>query len=162
MQRSAKSARAKHFVVSAMAARLARKLWPRAFIANEIAAMAVTVALALPFIIGVMGIGIETSYWRIHQRSMQYAADAAAIAAATNEGPTYQAEALAVAAQKEIAGKAGPQADGIVAKVGQVHEMDRIGEDQVVALGRRVQLLPESHAALSASFGGEHRGTSTR
>jgi Flp pilus assembly protein TadG len=99
MQRSAKRARAKHFVVSAMAARLARKLRPRAFIVNEIAAMAVTVALALPFIIGVMGIGIETSYWRIHQRSMQYAADAAAIAAATNEGPTYRAEALAVAAQ---------------------------------------------------------------
>jgi hypothetical protein len=46
-----------------------------------------------------MALAAEVSYWRLHQRAMQNAADAAAIAAGTNGGSTYAAEAKAVAAQ---------------------------------------------------------------
>jgi Flp pilus assembly protein TadG len=66
----------------------------------------VLVALALPVLIGTMGVAAETSYWYMHQRSMQNAADAAAIAAATagamaaatNTTSTYATEAQQVAA----------------------------------------------------------------
>ena len=61
--------------------------------------MAVLVALALPVLVGSMGLAAETSYWYVHQRGMQNAADAAAIAAATNGTSTYAAEAQAVAAR---------------------------------------------------------------
>jgi Flp pilus assembly protein TadG len=71
----------------------------RAFRRNEAAAAAVLFAVASPILIGAMGIAAEVSYWRLHQRAMQNAADAAAIAAATNAGSTYVAEAQAVAAQ---------------------------------------------------------------
>lgn len=61
------------------------------------------VALALPALIGAMGVAAETSYWYMHQRAMQNAADAAAIAAATagtvNGSSAYQPEADAVAAR---------------------------------------------------------------
>ena len=61
------------------------------------------VALALPTLIGTMGLAAETSYWYMHQRSMQNAADAAAIAAATagtvNGSSAYQPEAKGVAAK---------------------------------------------------------------
>ena len=60
---------------------------------------AVLFALISPILIGSMGLAAEVSYWRLHQRMMQNAADAAAIAAATNGGSTYAAEALAIAAQ---------------------------------------------------------------
>src|SRR3954453_5223815 len=71
----------------------------RAFRRNEAGAAAVLFAVASPILIGAMGIAAEVSYWRLHQRAMQNAADAAAIAAATNAGSTYVAEAQAVAAQ---------------------------------------------------------------
>ena len=45
--------------------------------------MAVLVALAMPVLVGTMGLAAEASYWYVHQRGMQNAADAAAIAAAT-------------------------------------------------------------------------------
>jgi Flp pilus assembly protein TadG len=61
--------------------------------------VAVLVALAMPILVGTMGIAAEASYWYMHQRGMQNAADAAAIAAATNGTSTYAAEAQAVAAQ---------------------------------------------------------------
>src|SRR5580704_8780540 len=61
--------------------------------------VAVLVALALPVLVGAMGLAAETSYWYVHQRGMQNAADAAAIAAATNGTSTYAAEAQAAAAQ---------------------------------------------------------------
>jgi len=61
--------------------------------------VAVLVALALPVLVGSMGLAAETSYWYVHQRGMQNAADAAAIAAATNGTSTYAAEAQAVAAR---------------------------------------------------------------
>jgi uncharacterized membrane protein len=57
----------------------------------------VLVALAMPVLVGAMGLAAETSYWYVHQRGMQNAADAAAIAAATNGTSTYAAEAKAVA-----------------------------------------------------------------
>src|SRR5947209_9492704 len=71
----------------------------RSFGRDDAAAAAVMFAVAAPILIGAMGLAAEVSYWRVHQRSMQNAADAAAIAAATNAGLTYVAEAQAVAAQ---------------------------------------------------------------
>ena len=59
----------------------------------------VAIGLCLPVLIGGMGLAAETSYWRLHQRAMQNAADSAAIAAATNNGSTYSSEAQSVATQ---------------------------------------------------------------
>jgi len=50
-------------------------------------------------LIGALGFGFEVSNWYLTTRSMQNAADAAAIAAATNSGSNYDVEAKAVAAQ---------------------------------------------------------------
>lgn len=47
--------------------------------------------------LGVIGLGFETSNWYLTVRSMQNAADAAAIAASTNGGSNYDVEARAVA-----------------------------------------------------------------
>src|SRR5919204_6026460 len=71
----------------------------RAFTANESGATMILVALCLPILVGAMGLSAEVSYWYLRQRAMQNAADAAAIAAATNAGSGYVAEAKAVAAQ---------------------------------------------------------------
>src|ERR1700744_2961213 len=79
----------------------------RAFRKDDAAAAAVMFAVAAPILIGAMGLAAEVSYWRLHQRSMQNAADAAAIAAATNAGSTYVAEAQAVAAQYGFQNGAG-------------------------------------------------------
>lgn len=73
--------------------------WSRVLRKYEAGVVAVTFAVVLPILIGFMGLAAEVSYWRLHQRAMQNAADAAAIAAATNGGTTSTAEALAVAAQ---------------------------------------------------------------
>src|SRR5215472_6690856 len=59
----------------------------------------VAMALALPMFIGVLGLGAEVAYWRVLHRSMQDAADSAAIAAATNNGTTYASEAQSVASR---------------------------------------------------------------
>jgi len=74
---------------------------PRAqgFFDERSGVVAVLVALALPVLVGSMGLAAEASYWYVHQRGMQNAADAAAIAAATNGTSTYAAEAQAAAAQ---------------------------------------------------------------
>ena len=79
----------------------------RSFRRDDKAAAAVMFAVAAPILIGAMGLAAEVSYWRVHQRSMQNAADAAAIAAATNAGSTYVAEAQAVAAQYGFQNGAG-------------------------------------------------------
>jgi Flp pilus assembly protein TadG len=79
----------------------------RSFGRDDAAAAAVMFAVAAPILIGAMGLAAEVSYWRLHQRSMQNAADAAAIAAATNGGSTYVAEAQAVAAQYGFQNGAG-------------------------------------------------------
>jgi Flp pilus assembly protein TadG len=68
-----------------------------ACLASNRGGMAVITALTLPVLIGVMGLGTEVSFWYLHQRAMQNAADAAAIAAATNAGANYATEAKAVA-----------------------------------------------------------------
>ncbi|MBV9396324.1 MAG: hypothetical protein JOZ84_18185 [Methylobacteriaceae bacterium] len=78
--------------------RAASARW-RFFRGTEAGVATVLFALAAPLLIGAMGLAAEVSYWRVHQRGMQNAADAAAIAAATNGGSTYVAEAQAVAAQ---------------------------------------------------------------
>src|SRR5438094_3440354 len=71
----------------------------RAFAVNQSGATMVLVALCMPIMVGAMGLSAEVSYWYLRQRAMQNAADAAVIAAATNGGSNYDAEAKAVAAQ---------------------------------------------------------------
>jgi Flp pilus assembly protein TadG len=75
--------------------------WPRGFSGDRSGVVAVLVALAMPVLAGTMGLAAEASYWYAHQRGMQNAADAAAIAAATgaNASTTYAAQAQAVASQ---------------------------------------------------------------
>ena len=70
----------------------------RAFARDERGASIVVVGLSLPAIIGAMALAAELSYWQQHHRALQNAADAAAIAAATNNGSSYASEAKAVAA----------------------------------------------------------------
>jgi Flp pilus assembly protein TadG len=79
----------------------------RAFIGNERGASIVIVGLTLPALIGAMGLAAEISYWHLHHRAMQNAADAAAIAAATNGGANYAAEAKAVASRYGFADGSG-------------------------------------------------------
>jgi hypothetical protein len=54
--------------------------------------------LCLPLLLGLLGLGVEGATWYHTQRSMQNAADSAAVAAASNATSTYQAEARAAAA----------------------------------------------------------------
>jgi len=61
--------------------------------------IAIITALAMPVVIGMAGLGVEVGYWYYLTRGMQNAADAAAVAAATNGTSSYAAEARAVAAQ---------------------------------------------------------------
>ena len=68
------------------------------FFGDRRGVVAVLVALAMPVLVGSMGLAAEASYWYVHQRGMQNAADAAAIAAATNATASYAAEAQAVVA----------------------------------------------------------------
>ena len=65
----------------------------RSFASDRSGSVAVMAALAMPVLIGVTGLGVEVSYWYLTQRSMQNAADSAAIAAATNGTANYSAEA---------------------------------------------------------------------
>jgi Flp pilus assembly protein TadG len=71
----------------------------RAFRKDESGASLVIVGLTLPVLIGAMGLAAEVSYWQLHHRAMQNAADAAVIAAATNNKANYIDEAKAVAAK---------------------------------------------------------------
>src|SRR5437660_11492008 len=59
----------------------------------------VMMAFLLPALIGALGLGFEVGNWYLITRSMQNAADSAAIAAATNGGSNYDVEAKAVAAK---------------------------------------------------------------
>ena len=70
------------------------RLWSK--FASERGNVAIITAILLPVLIGGFGIGFETAGWYQTQRSMQNAADSAAIAAATNGGTTYSGEANAV------------------------------------------------------------------
>lgn len=65
---------------------------------NERGAISVITALVLPAFIGTLGLGIEVSYWLLRNRSLQNAADSAAIAA-SQAGTGYAAQAKAVTRQ---------------------------------------------------------------
>lgn len=69
--------------------------------------VAVVTALALPVVLGAFGVGAEAASWISAKRALQNAADAAAIAAATNGGSNYDVEAKAVAAQYGFQNGAG-------------------------------------------------------
>ena len=62
-------------------------------------AVMVMFAAVSPIILGVAGLAVEASYWQLHQRAMQNAANSAAIAAGMEGGTNYVAVANAVAAQ---------------------------------------------------------------
>ena len=65
------------------------------------------VALAMPLLIGAIGLGAEVSYWRVLHRGMQDAADSAVIAAAANNSASYATEAQSVTAQYGFANGLG-------------------------------------------------------
>jgi Flp pilus assembly protein TadG len=60
--------------------------------------IAIISAIVLPVLLAAFGLGFETSDWYYTERSMQNAADSAAVAAATNGTSSYASEANAVAA----------------------------------------------------------------
>jgi Flp pilus assembly protein TadG len=60
--------------------------------------VATMAALLAPVLVGGLGLGAETANWYLTERAMQNAADEAAVAAASNGGPTYANEAFAVSA----------------------------------------------------------------
>lgn len=61
--------------------------------------IAATMGFLMVPLVGMLGVGFEISNWYLTTRAMQNAADAAAVAAATNGGSNYDIEAKAVAAQ---------------------------------------------------------------
>lgn len=66
---------------------------------DEDGAVVFTFALIATLLIAVLGLGIDVGAWHRVDRSLQNAADAAAVAAARNGTSSYQSEATAVAAQ---------------------------------------------------------------
>src|ERR1700693_3611907 len=66
---------------------------------DERGAVSVMMGVLIIPLVGALGIGFEVSNWYMTARGMQNAADAAALAAATNGGSNYDVEAKAVAAQ---------------------------------------------------------------
>ena len=71
----------------------------RRFCKEENGNVFLAIALALPLLIGAIGLGAEVSYWRVLHRGMQDAADSAAIAAAANNSASYAGEAKSVTSQ---------------------------------------------------------------
>jgi hypothetical protein len=67
--------------------------------ADERGAVSVIMGVLMIPLVGALGLGFEVSNWYLTARGMQNAADAAALAAATNGGSNYDVEAKAVAAQ---------------------------------------------------------------
>jgi Flp pilus assembly protein TadG len=70
-----------------------------AFLGNRNANVSVMLTLALPVLVGTLALAGEVGGWYYTQRSMQNAADAAALAASTNASGTFAAEAASVASQ---------------------------------------------------------------
>jgi Flp pilus assembly protein TadG len=66
---------------------------------DESGAVAFILALTATAVIAVLGLGIDVGVWHLTDRTLQNAADAAAVAAARNGTSSYQSEAAAVAAQ---------------------------------------------------------------
>jgi hypothetical protein len=71
-----------------------------------------------------------------------------------------QETGVAVLADQEIAAEAAAEAERIDVEVGQVHEVDRVGEADVVAVRRRLEAPPEPFAPRPTSFCGQHDGFS--
>ena len=71
----------------------------RRMLANGRGVAAPFLALALPVIVGAVGLATEVTLWYLTQRNMQNAADSAVLAASANAGSTYAREAKAAAAQ---------------------------------------------------------------
>jgi Flp pilus assembly protein TadG len=69
------------------------------FSENQRGTVAVIMGFIFPILIAGFGLGLEITDWYLRTRSMQNAADAAAIAAATNSSSNYNVEAAAVATQ---------------------------------------------------------------
>src|SRR5215510_9771455 len=78
----------------------AKKIAPSlvSFFADQRGGIAVMMGLLLPVLLATLGLGFEISNWYMKKRAMQNAADAAAIAAASNAEENYNIEAAAVAA----------------------------------------------------------------
>src|SRR5690349_15183237 len=75
----------------------------RSLLSHRSGAVAITTALAMPALVGFTGMGTEVGLWLYTQRTMQGAADSAALGAATAaanvEPGRVQNEALATTAQ---------------------------------------------------------------
>jgi Flp pilus assembly protein TadG len=71
----------------------------RAFLGDQAGSSIIVIGLTMPALVGAMALAAEVTYWHLHNRAMQNAADAAAIAAATSNGPGYATEGTAVASQ---------------------------------------------------------------
>jgi len=71
----------------------------RRLLGDRRGSVAAIMAVLLPALVGALGVGFEVSNWYRQARSMQNAADSAALAAALNGGSNYDIEAKAVAAQ---------------------------------------------------------------
>jgi len=84
-----------------MARHIATRLWHaiRRIGIDRSANVMLMAGLSLPILIGMAGLAIEGGGWYQTKRSMQNAADAAALAAATNATTSYVAEAKAVTSQ---------------------------------------------------------------
>jgi Flp pilus assembly protein TadG len=84
-----------------MLAKLLAKFWrARSSLArSEAGNVLMITGLALPVLFGVAGLGIEGAGWYTARRSMQNAADAAVVAAASNASANYLNEARAVTTQ---------------------------------------------------------------
>jgi Flp pilus assembly protein TadG len=66
---------------------------------NQSGTVAVIMAFLFPILIAAFGLGFEITNWYLSTRAMQNAADASAVAAATNGSSNYNIEAAAVATQ---------------------------------------------------------------
>ena len=71
----------------------------RRLLADERGAISVIMGVLMIPLVGALAIGFEVSNWYMTTRDMQNAADAAAVAAATNAKSNYDIEAKAVAAR---------------------------------------------------------------
>ena len=74
------------------------QMWRRLYACSSGNVMLLS-AIAMPVLVGMAGLAIEAGNWYQTKRSMQNAADSAAIAAATNFGTRYAQEAKAVTGQ---------------------------------------------------------------
>src|SRR5262249_18786387 len=67
---------------------------------------------------------------------------------------------VAVLADEQIAAEARAEAERVHPEVRQVHQVNGIVEQEVIAVRRRIELTPEAEPTLQATFGGEHWDTS--